>query len=61
MEVKLGTLYRVVVTEYDAGVQRCDPEDTKYFTTLEEAEAYKYRQDCGSPECYWRCEITKIG
>ena len=42
MEVKPETLYRVEITEYEAGWgQRQDPADTKYFTTLEEAEAYK--------------------
>ena len=59
-EVKLNGLYKVTVTEYDCGVQREDPNDTKYFTTLEEAQAYKQRQDCGSPECYWRATITKV-
>ena len=59
-EVKLSTLYKVTVTEYDCGVQRVDPEDTRYFTTLEEAVAYKYRQDCGSPEFYWRASIEKV-
>jgi hypothetical protein len=60
MEVKLQTLYKVTVTEYDCGVQRVDPEDTRYFTTLEEAQAYKARQDCGSPECYWRAHIERV-
>ena len=60
MEVKLNTLYKVTVVEYDMGVQRVDPEDTRYFTTLEEAQAYKARQDCGSPECYWRAHIEKV-
>ena len=59
-EVNLSTLYKVTVTEYDCGVQRVDPDDIRYFTTLEEAEAYKYRQDCGSPECYWRASIEKV-
>jgi hypothetical protein len=61
-EVKLGTLYRVTVTEYDCGVQRVDPNDTKIFTTLEEAEAYKAHWETGgSPECYWRADIQKFG
>jgi len=60
MEVKLDTLYKVTVTEYDCGVQRVDPEDTRYFTTLKEAEEYKARQDCGSPECYWRAYIERV-
>jgi hypothetical protein len=60
-EVKLGTLYKVTVTEYDCGVQRVDENDTKYFTTLEEAEKYKaYWETGGSRECYWRASITKL-
>ena len=60
-EVKLGTIYRVVVTEYDSGVQRVDPSDTKHFTTYEEALAYQRRWEAeGSYECYWRAEITKV-
>ena len=63
MEVKPGTLYRVVITEYEAGWgQRVDRADTKYFTTLEEAQAYKaHWEKDPSYECYWRGEITKIG
>ena len=62
-EVKPGTLYKVVITEYEAGWgQRCDPSDTKFFTTLEEAEYYKKRWEMDpSYECYWRGEITKVG
>lgn len=60
-EVKLGTLYKVTVTEYDDGVQRVDDRDTKVFTTLSEAEAYKaHWSNGGSRECYWRAEIRKI-
>ena len=63
MEVKPGTLYRVEITEYEAGWgQRMDRADTKYFTTLEEAEAYKAHWEEGdSYEIFWRGEITKIG
>ena len=59
-EAMFTELYRVTVTEYDCGVQRVDPRDTKLFTTLEEAKAYKAHWDGGSPECYWRAEIEKI-
>jgi hypothetical protein len=62
MEVNPGTLYRVEITEYEAGWgQRVDRADTKYFTTLEEARAYKAHWETGgSRECYWRAEITTI-
>jgi hypothetical protein len=61
-EVKIGGLYKVVVTEYEANWgQRVDPNDTKYFTTIEEAEAYKaHWEEGGSYECFWRARITKL-
>jgi hypothetical protein len=60
-EVKLNGVYRVTVTEYDCGVQRVDDRDTRFYTTLEEAKAYKDRWETGdSRECYWRAEISKI-
>ena len=59
----VGPLYEVTVTEYEAGWgQRVDPSDTKIFTTLEEAEAYKARcEEGGTYECYWRAIIRKFG
>ena len=60
-EVKMGTLFKVTVTEYEDGVQRVDENDTKYFTTLEEAQKYKtHWENGGSRECYWRAEIRKL-
>jgi hypothetical protein len=61
-EVKIEKLYRVVVTEYESGWgQRVDDNDTKYFTTLEEAEKYKAHWEKGGTfDCYWRAEITKL-
>jgi hypothetical protein len=60
-EVKLQGLYKVTVTEYDCGVQRVDPDDTKFFTTHEEAVAYKKHWETGgSPECYWRASIETV-
>ena len=60
-EVRLSTLYKVSVTEHGCGVQRFDPDDTKYFTTIEEAEKYaKHWHTAGDRECYWRCTIEKV-
>jgi hypothetical protein len=60
-EVKLSGLYKVTVTEYDCGVQRVDPNDTRFYTTLEEAEAYKAHWDTGgNRECYWRATIQTV-
>jgi hypothetical protein len=54
-------LYRVDITEYDEGIQRVDDSDTKYFTTMEEAEAYAAAwAEGGSRELYWRGSITKV-
>ena len=67
MEVRPGTMYRVEITEYDSGAQRVYPNDTKIFTTYEEALAYKdhwetggHWETAGRYECYWRAHITKI-
>jgi hypothetical protein len=50
-----------LVTEYECGVQRVDPNDTCFYTTLEEAKAYKAHWETGgSRECYWRAEIQKV-
>jgi hypothetical protein len=62
-EVRFTDLYRVTVIECEAGYgQRIDPNDTKLFTTLAEAEAYKrHWEEGGSPGCYWWAVIEKIG
>ena len=60
-EIKLSGVYKVIVTEYDSGVQRVDDRDTRFYTTLEEAKAYKAHWETGgSRECYWRAEITTV-
>lgn len=61
-EVKLSGVYKVEITEYERGWgQRTDPEDTKFFTTLEEAKAYAARwEEGGSPDYFWRASISKI-
>ena len=62
MEVKLNGVYKVTITEYERGWgQRVDDNDTKYFTTLEEAKAYAKRwEDGGTPDYYWRADIRKV-
>lgn len=62
MEFKPTPLYRVTVTEYEAGCgQRDCPEDTKLFTTLEEANAYaKKMTNKDSYEIFWNAEITRL-
>ena len=61
-EVKLSGLYKVTVTEYErCWGQRVDENDTKFFTTLEEAEAYKaHWEKGGTPDYFWRATIQKI-
>lgn len=56
------TLYRVVVTEYERGWgQRVDDNDTKVFTTLDEAQKYADHWNAGgTPDYFWRAEITRI-
>lgn len=60
-EVKMGGLFKVTVTEYEAGWgQRPCPEDTKFFDNREEAEAYAKSQCTGEYECYWRGEVSRV-
>ena len=61
-EVKLTGLYKVTVTEYESGWgQRTDPNDTKIFTTLYEAEKYKAHWETGgTPEYYFRASIEQV-
>lgn len=61
VQLNMAGVYRVTVTEYDCGVQRVDPDDTRYFTTEAEAKAYAdHWETGGSSECYWRCHIEKL-
>lgn len=61
MEVKVGSLWRVIVTEYDEGVQRVDPEDTKFFTERSEAVAYAEKMtDYSSRSIYWVGHVSKV-
>jgi hypothetical protein len=61
-EVKLSGLYKVTVTEYERGWgQRVDPNDTRFFTTREEAEKYaKHWEADGSADYFWRASIEKV-
>ena len=61
-EVKMNGLYRVMIIEYERGWgQRTDPNDTKYFDNLEEAERYaKHWEEGGTPDYYWRACIDKM-
>lgn len=57
-----GPFYEVTVTEYEAGIQRVDPNDTQVFHTKEEAEAYAGAwEEGGTLDCYYRAEIRKFG
>ena len=62
MEVKLNGVYKVIIIEYERGWgQRVDDNDTKYFTTLEEAKAYAKRwEEGGTPDYFWRADIRKV-
>ena len=60
-EVKLGTLYKVTMTEYERGWgQR--PMGEKFFTTEAEARAFceDYNRDPGDPDCYYRADYRKV-
>ena len=60
-EVKLGTLYKVTMTEYERGWgQR--PMGEKFFTTEAEARAFceDYNNPPGDPDCFYRASYTKV-
>lgn len=61
-EVKLkGALYKVTLTEYDAGAQR--PWGEKFFDNKAEAEAYcrNYNmENKGIPEWFVRADYHKV-
>ena len=61
-EVKLSGLYKVTITEYERGWgQRVDPNDTKFFTTEEEAKKYAERwEEGGTPDYFWRARIERV-
>jgi len=61
-EVKFAGLYKVTVTEYERGWgQRVDPNDTKFFDCIEDAEKYKaHWEQGGSPDYYFRASIEKV-
>jgi hypothetical protein len=60
-EVKMGGLWKVVITEYEAGWgQRVDPDDTKFFDNEAEARAYAARMSSGDYEIFWRGEVTRV-
>jgi hypothetical protein len=60
-EVKLNGLYKVTVTEYEAGWgQRPCDDETRFFTTREEAETYAESCNQGTYEIYWRARIDKV-
>ena len=61
-EVRLSGLYKVTITEYERGWgQRGDPNDTKFFTTCEEAEKYALHwEKDGNPDYYFRTSIERV-
>jgi hypothetical protein len=60
-EIEMTSIWKVGIVEYEAGIQRFDPNDTKFFTTEAEAKAYASRwEEGGSSECYWRATITRV-
>ncbi len=61
-EVKLSGLYKVTIIEYERGWgQRVDSNDTKFFTTEEEAKKYAERwEEGGTPDYFWRARIEKV-
>jgi hypothetical protein len=57
-EVKLSTLYKVTMTEYDHGVQR--PMGTKFFTNEREAKSFCEEYADGDSGCYFRASYKRV-
>jgi hypothetical protein len=58
-EVKLGTLYKVTMTEHERGWgQR--PMGETFFTTEEEAKRFCEEYASGDSECYFRARYERI-
>lgn len=59
-ELKLGTLYKVTMTEYERGWGQRDMGE-KFFDNEEEAKKFcKDWSDFSDPDCYYRAEYRKI-
>lgn len=58
-EIKLENCWKVVMTEYDDGVQR--PMGIKYFDNEQDARNFcrEYNDD-GTSECFYRAQYYKI-
>jgi hypothetical protein len=58
-EVKIGTLYKVTMTEYERGYgQR--PMGVKFFTTEAEAKKFCEEYAAGDSECFFRADYRKV-
>ena len=57
-EVKLSVLYKVMMTEYEHGVQR--DQGTKFFDNEREAREFCEEYACGDADYYWRASYEKV-
>jgi hypothetical protein len=60
-EVKLNSLWKVQMTEYERGWGQRDM-GTKFFDNEAEAKAFceEYNKDPGDPDCYFRASYSKV-
>jgi hypothetical protein len=60
-EVRLNSLYKVTMTEYERGYGQRDM-GTKFFDNEEEAKEFvkEYNKDPGDPDCYYRADYRKV-
>lgn len=57
-EIKIGSIWKVEMTEYDNGVQR--PMGIKYFDNEQEAKEFCRLYAWGSSDCYFRATYSKV-
>jgi hypothetical protein len=58
MEVRISSLYKVTMTEYDNGAQH--DMGTKFFDNEAEAKRFCAEYAEGSYECYYRASYEKV-
>jgi gamma-glutamyl phosphate reductase len=58
-EVKLNSLYKVTMTEYERGYGQRDM-GTKFFDNEQEAKEFCEKYFSGDSECYYRADYRKV-
>lgn len=57
-EVRISSLFKVTMTEYDNGAQH--DMGTKFFTSEAEAQRFCAEYASGSYDCYFRAQYQRV-